>query len=915
MAPTADALPPPLPAQFDSGADPSTGPTADSHSAEAAETTEPPRRTARRRPSGPTRSRVAANDDGPTIGGLIFALEQKPSNKPFHYAAIFSAVWALIGLGIGGLYVTDQLSKGVSLGGLLGSPLTLMTLAAISLPIGVVWFLALLAWRSEELRLRSSTMTEVAVRLAEPDRLAEKSIASLGQNVRRQVAFMNDAVSRALGRAGELEALVNSEVMTLERSYDENEKRIRNLIQELSGERHALLNTSERVAVTLRTLGSEVPSLIDKLAEQQLKLSEIIDAAGKNLNGLETAITASAGQLEATLGSRTTHLQHVLDNSSSRIEVALLQHSEGFEKKLGSQAEQMQGVLENYTIALASVLTARSDEMQAAFDEQIRALDGAIGNRTENLQTVFEEYARALDTTLANRAQALDVQLVERTAALDSAFNQRLQLFDDSIRRSTAAIDSAVNERSTALTTALDQHARTFRETIARQANEMDESLMLGINSVRRSSENITKQSLKAIEGLSSQSELLRNVSENLLSQINTVTNRFEMQGQNIIKAANALETANYKIDTTLQARHTDLTRTLDRISGSADDLGKYITQYSTTIEGTVSEAERKARQAAEQLRLTTEQRSRETMDQIEQLSAQSLAQGDRVLRDLRDRFTTASGDVAQEIGSLSTQLDDVTAQLRSKSAQAAMELSQEQARIRAQLDSLPLQTRATAETLRASVQDQLAALDQLQGFTQRAVVARDVAPPIGAILQPVGPAFPPAGASTPPENRMGSLSSLLSRERQGQQQPDRWSVGDLLARASTEDSGPPSPHMPVAAPQPAEPFAVNVETLARALEPAAADAIWTRLRRGERGIMARSIYSPEGRAAYDEINRRVKIDPALQDMITRFLADFERILRDAEMRDPSGHVVQQQLVSDNGRVYLFLAHASGRLV
>ncbi len=56
-------------------------------------------------------------------------------------------------------------------------------------------------------------MTEVAIRLAEPDRMAEQSVASLGQAVRRQVSFMNDAISRALGRAGELEALVHNEVL------------------------------------------------------------------------------------------------------------------------------------------------------------------------------------------------------------------------------------------------------------------------------------------------------------------------------------------------------------------------------------------------------------------------------------------------------------------------------------------------------------------------------------------------------------------------------------------------------------------------------------------------------------------------------------------------------------------------------
>ena len=57
-------------------------------------------------------------------------------------------------------------------------------------------------------------------------------------------------------------------------------------------------------------------------------------------------------------------------------------------------------------------------------------------------------------------------------------------------------------------------------ETLGRQAINLDESMMHGINAVRRTSDNITRQSLKAIEGLPSQADLLKNVSENLLDQI-----------------------------------------------------------------------------------------------------------------------------------------------------------------------------------------------------------------------------------------------------------------------------------------------------------------------------------------------------------------------------------------------------------
>lgn len=205
---------------------------------------------------------------------------------------------------------------------LLTKPTTFLMATAVLVPVLVFWFLALLAWRSEELRLRSSTMAEVAIRLAEPDRLAEQSTASLGQAVRRQVSFMNDAVSRALGRAGELEALVHNEVSALERSYEENERKIRGLIQELSNERSALLSTSDDVHTTLKSLGSEVPSLIDKLSQQQLKLAHIIEGAGENLTLLESSLSQGARQIESSIGNRTEQLQSVLDNYTGAVDGA-----------------------------------------------------------------------------------------------------------------------------------------------------------------------------------------------------------------------------------------------------------------------------------------------------------------------------------------------------------------------------------------------------------------------------------------------------------------------------------------------------------------------------------------------------------------------------------------------------------------
>lgn len=842
----------------------------------------PPRRVARRRPAGPVRGKIAANDDVPSIGGLIYALEQKPSTKVFRIATIASIVWAVVGIGYGIFTLAPDYAAGQTVGALLLHPVTYFTASAIVVPIAIFWLLALLNWHIATLALKSSTMTEVAIRLAEPDRAAEQSIASLGQAVRRQVSFMNDAVSRALGRAGELEALVHNQVADLERSYEQNERRIRGLIQELTGERHALLNTSGSVTETLKTLGTEIPQLIEKLSTQQVTLSEIIRGAGDNLAALEGSLATSTGRFEESLGART---------------------------------QQLQTVLEDYTSAFSSALGARTEQMRLAFDSYMETLDTSLGNRTENLQTVFEEYARALDTTLANRAQALDIQLVERTKSLDDAFQKRLQLFDDQIVRSTSAIDSAVSEKAALLTNALDLHARTFRETISRQAAELDDSVMNGVNAVRRTSENITRQTMKAIDGLAQQSGMLQHVAENLFSQISGVTNRFEDQGQQILRVADDLNEANTRIDTTLQSRHADLTRMVERLSGKADEFGRTIADYSNNMEGSLTTIEGRARAIAEDLRQGTEARSRSLLAELERVKTQTEAESERALSDLKQRFNNVSGELSKEFESLSARLASASDETRMRAAQAVETLAREQARIRDEAARLPSSSRETAETMRKALSDQLRALDQLSEISRRAASHREVIAPDGMPLTPKAKqaALPAASEPAQPTTRGRAAAPGGNEAREG------WSLGDLLARASHDEEALAEARAQASAQANARsanaaPFRLDVGVISRAIDPATASAIWNRIRGGQRNVMVRSIYSTDARLVFDQIAGRVKSDADLAQTIQRYLTDFERIIREADQRDPSGRLAHTHLVSDTGRVYLFLAHASGRI-
>ena len=872
-------------------------------------------RNQRRRAAGPSRTTIAANDDVPSIGGLIYALQQKPSQRPMTVAAIASGVWAVLGLLLGWAMLAPELARAPTFMEMLSRPTAITLAATILIPIALFWFLALLIWRAQELRLMSSAMTEVAIRLAEPDRMAEQQIASVGQAVRRQVSFMNEAVSRALGRAGELEALVHSEVAALERAYSENEHRIRGLLGELSGERTALLQTSERVNRALKEIGTEIPSLVDKLGQQQQKLAGFIEGAGQNLVALETSLASTAENVSNKLGSQTAKIEHVFEDFTTTLAVALEQRTEN----LRLSFEKMSVEMTDSSKRIETALDGHAERLTITFDERAQKIDEGIAVRTENLQSVFEQFAGALEATMASRQEAIDRQLVERTKVLDDAFADRLKLFDESILRSTLAIDGAVADKALALTEALEGHAAQIGNVLGSQAEAFDGQVLEGVTAVRRASESVTRQSMAAIEGLANQADMLKHVSEGLLSQINSVTGRFEAQGKVIMTAASALESANTRIDRTLQARQEDLSHTLETLAGKTGDIDRVMRGYSTQLEGSFAEAETRAKLVGEQLTRGAKEQARIALTEMDRLRTSAGSETDRALDELRAKFSSVSREVNEHIGTLSSRFNATSEEMRVRARTALSELEAEQGKLRDQLERLPDTTRASTDGMKRMLQEQLRALQQLSSLTIRESARRDVVPP--AQLPPPashhGTASHAASAGhthQPSARQVAAAEAAAARGAAGASGStgrEGWKLGDLLARASEEEAE----RATAAAAQAAPPdTGINVPGIARSLDATTAAAIWSRFRTGQRGIMVRSIYSNEGRSIFDDVQRRYRSEAPFKATVDRYLLDFEHVLREADQQDGSGRLTQSYVVSDGGRVYLFLAHAAARL-
>ena len=89
---------------------------------------------------------------------------------------------------------------------------------------------------------------------------------------------------------------------------------------------------------------------------------------------------------------------------------------------------------------------------------------------------------------------------------------------------------------------------------------------------------------------------------------------------------------------------------------------------------------------------------------------------------------------------------------------------------------------------------------------------------------------------------------------------------------------------------------------------------MWDRWRRGEGSAVTRRLYTAQGQQTFDEIRRRYRADAQFRETVNRYTQEFERLLAKVGQNDRDGAQWRAYLLSNTGKVYTLLAHASGRL-
>ena len=101
---------------------------------------------------------------------------------------------------------------------------------------------------------------------------------------------------------------------------------------------------------------------------------------------------------------------------------------------------------------------------------------------------------------------------------------------------------------------------------------------------------------------------------------------------------------------------------------------------------------------------------------------------------------------------------------------------------------------------------------------------------------------------------------------------------------------------------------------IVRSVDDAALSDAWTRFRHGETGAFSRRLYTLAGQGTYDDVRKKIRRDPDFVEAVNKFMTEFELTLQQASKGSGGPEASHKVLMSDRGKIYTMLAHASGRL-
>ncbi|WP_128892697.1 ATPase [Erythrobacter sp. HKB08] len=780
-------------------------------------------------------------------------------------------------------------------------------IAAWSMPVALIVGLWLLAMRNS--RREAIRFGEVAATLSDKSAELEQRLS---------------VVNRELSLAREFLAAQSRELESLGRvaseRLSENADRLQALVVQNGEQVDAIANVSTTALDNMNRLRDDLPVIANSARD----VSNQIGSAGRTAHGQiaelvsgferlnefgkasEQQVETIRARIEAALGTFETQTAEMEELAEARFG-ALREQSEQFRTELDGREVEALAAMRRRADALAEEFAKTRSALEDEEEEALRSLRARLMAMREEAQTVSSSVSGAEETALAawkGRVEQLDGQLREAIAeiqridqaALESA-NRKL----DALREEAEAVDDNIAQRDRKLlatilqrhqliadrekqaieqmTEQLDQFDAALEEKRAAQLAHAEEIAERGDAVAERIEHLRTTLAEMAESGSATQQSLAENT-DAIVAKL--TEGRSVMEG--IDASVAQLTEASVRLLELIQASSEHTSKALPATLTDAETRLTAAKEHANELRAVIGEAGMKSEDLSSYV-ITARDTNRAAIHDLDGLShrlGESFDEHDKRIAALRENLESFAG-----------RSDELGEQARSALQKAVEALEEAVAATPDKLETLMGERieritesvgSTTADAVEKALQESVtSSLVELEAATDRATGAgREVTVQLRDQLAKVN-------------ELAGNLETRVARAREMAEEE----VGNDFARRVALIT---------------EALNSNSIDIAKSLSEDVSDTAWASYLRGDRGIFTRRAVRLLDNSEAREIAEIYDTDPDFRENVSRYIHDFEAMLRTMLSTRDGNALGVTLLSSDMGKLYVALAQAIERL-
>ena len=656
---------------------------------------------------------------------------------------------------------------------------------------------------------------------------------------------------------------------------------------------------------------------------------------------------------------------------STQFDDAVSAQGDAFHTSIAGLAERVGASFSSQREAIAATLTTAIDDLNAALAGRGDEIAGNLAARIEELRTLISgPDATDFMTQLSQRGTQISSQITGVSERAAQAFEYQTSGFIALMTRRSEDLIAAINASATdsaqslgaltgQLSSEVEQSGAAVREAVERNAGATVTALVAAGERLRYELSQVLDRlgqagsaldrvvdgaggKLGAIQGelgekidemqralgaMAAQVSELDQLSSTTQIASGSLVERMAASTAALAEVSGDLAAKQQTLDQALERRHASLRNLLAEIDAKSREFDAAASRFAASFEESFNRAQERAQEISAALALATKGTASSVVNQFEMIRENAGAERERTAQALEAAYEQANAQLSEIMNDTADRFRQSVAEVKQMAGEVQRHLDATRQELRRGVFELPAETNEAASAMRRVVSDQIKALRELTAVVTASgadfdvaepaaapsraaariadparddgrapVVAASAAEPARSLAKPARPRAPQAVVSAPP-----TAPSTVERGQSG------W-LSNLLAAAS-RDEAPSAPGRAVN--DTLEGISMDI---AKFVDAEAAAEMWDRWRSGDTTAVSRRLYTAQGQQTFDEVRRRFRNDPQFQLSVTRYTQEFERLLAKIGQTDRDGAQSRATLLSDAGKVYTMLAHASGRL-